>query len=33
VFGMPKQAIKLNAAEKVVGLHEMAHEVGNYFKK
>lgn len=33
VFGMPKQAIKLNAADKVVGLHEMAHEVGNYFKK
>lgn len=33
VFGMPKQAIKLNAVEKVVGLHEMAHEVGNYFKK
>lgn len=33
VFGMPKQAIKLNAAQKIVGLHEMAHEVGNYFKK
>ena len=32
VFGMPKQAIKLNAVEKVVGLHEMAHEIATYFR-
>ena len=33
VFGMPKQAIKLNATQKVIGLHEMAHEISNYFRK
>lgn len=32
VFGMPKQAIKLDAATKVLGLHEMANEIANYFK-
>lgn len=33
VFGMPKQAIKLGAADKVTNLHDMAKEIATYFRK